>query len=110
MDVKAVPEKYDLATKKKVDIKNIKKTIKLIIESGIEHEFRTTVVPTIVDPAEDLPKIAEMIKGAQRYYIQQFRPLRCLDKNFEELMPYTLKELGEAVKKITVEFEVCEIR
>ncbi|MHA1354707.1 MAG: radical SAM protein, partial [Candidatus Heimdallarchaeota archaeon] len=49
MDVKAAPEKYHLAAGKKVDIKSIKKTIAIIIDSGIDHEFRTTVVPGIVD-------------------------------------------------------------
>ncbi|MHA1213334.1 MAG: hypothetical protein ACTSSH_12865 [Candidatus Heimdallarchaeota archaeon] len=110
MDVKATPEKYELATKTKVKIDRIKETIKIIIDSGLDHEFRTTVVPTIVDPEKDLPIIAEMIKGAQRYYIQQFRPLRCLDKNFEELTPYTLKVLNKAYDKVKDQFEVCDIR
>ncbi|HUT79726.1 MAG TPA: anaerobic ribonucleoside-triphosphate reductase activating protein [Candidatus Bathyarchaeia archaeon] len=110
MDVKAIPEKYEIATRKKVDINRIKETIKLIINSGIDHEFRTTVVPSIVDPEKDLPIIADMIKGAKRYYIQQFRPLRCLDESFEELTPYTLTELENAWTKIKDQFEICEIR
>ena len=110
MDVKATPEKYHLAAGKKVDVSNIQKTIKLIINSGIEYEFRTTVVPTIVDPEKDLPIIAEMIKGANRFYIQQFRPLRCLDKEFEKLEPYLLGVLEDACEKIKSNFEVCEVR
>ncbi len=110
MDVKAVPKKYHLAAGKKVDMKPIKETIKIIISSGIEHEFRTTVAPTIVDPEEDIPIIAEMIKGAKRYYIQQFRPLRCLDKEFEKMKPYSLTLLENAWKKVKSNFEVCEIR
>ncbi|MBN1330868.1 MAG: anaerobic ribonucleoside-triphosphate reductase activating protein [Candidatus Heimdallarchaeota archaeon] len=110
MDVKAIPEKYEQATKTKVDIKRIKETIKLIINSGLDHEFRTTVVPTIVDPEKDLAIIAEMIAGAKRFYIQQFRPLRCLDKSFEELRPYTLTVLEKAWLKIKDQFEICEIR
>jgi pyruvate formate lyase activating enzyme len=109
MDVKATPEKYKKATKRTVDIKKIKKTIKIIIESGIEHEFRLTVVPTIVDP-EDIPIIAKMIKGAKRFYLQQFRPLRCLDKKFEKLEPYKLPVLEEAWKKVKDQFKICEIR
>jgi pyruvate formate lyase activating enzyme len=110
MDVKAIPEKYELAAKRKVDMKKIKKTIKIIIESGLDHEFRTTVAPTIVDPIEDIPKIAQMIKGAKRFYIQQFRPIRCLDKEFEKLEPYKLSVIEKAWAKVKDKFEVCEIR
>ncbi|MHA1127104.1 MAG: anaerobic ribonucleoside-triphosphate reductase activating protein [Candidatus Heimdallarchaeota archaeon] len=110
MDIKAIPEKYHLAAGKKVDIKPIKKTIAIIINSGIDHEFRTTVVPTIVDVENDISKIAKMIKGAKRYYLQQFRPVRCYDKEFEKLVPYNLGLLEEAVEKIKTKFEVCEVR
>ncbi len=110
MDVKATPEKYPLAVNIKVDLKKIRKTISLIINSGIEHEFRTTVVPTIVEPETDIPIIAEMITGAKRYYLQQFRPIRCLDKKFESLEPYSLTRLEAAWKKVKDKFEVCEIR
>ncbi|MHA1504406.1 MAG: anaerobic ribonucleoside-triphosphate reductase activating protein [Candidatus Heimdallarchaeota archaeon] len=110
MDVKAVPEKYHLAAGKKVDIKSIRKTIAIIIDSGIDHEFRTTVVPGIVDVEKDISKIAKMIKGAKRYYLQQFRPIRCLDKEFEKLVPYNLGLLEEAVEKIKSKFEVCKVR
>jgi pyruvate formate lyase activating enzyme len=109
MDVKATPKKYKKATKRTVDIKKIEKTIKIIIDSGIEHEFRLTVVPTIVDP-EDIPIIAKMVKGAKKFYLQQFRPLRCLDKKFEKLEPYKLPVLEEAWKKIKGQFKICEIR
>lgn len=110
MDIKATPEKYHLAAGKKVDMKKIKKTIAIIIESGIDHEFRTTVVPTIVDVEKDIVKIAKMIKGAKRYYLQQFRPIRCLDKEFEKLVPYNLGLLEDAVEQIKTKFEVCELR
>ena len=111
MDVKATAEKYHLAAGlKKVDMKKIKKTIEIIINSDIDHEFRTTVVPTIVDVEKDIPKIAKMIKGAKRYYLQQFRPIRCLDKEFEKLVPYNLGLLEEAVEKVKSKFEVCELR
>lgn len=110
MDVKAVPGKYHKLSKSTIDIKKIKKTIKIIIESGIDHEFRTTVAPTIVDPEKDIPIIAKMIKGAKRFYIQQFRPLRCLDKKFEKLEPYRLPVLEKVWNKVKNQFEICEIR
>jgi pyruvate formate lyase activating enzyme len=110
MDVKATAEKYDLASRIKTPMKKLEETMKTIITSGIEHEFRTTVVPTIVDPEKDLPIIAKMIKGAKRYYIQQFRPLKCLDKEFEKIEPYSLTVLEKMCQKLQPLFEVCEVR
>ena len=110
MDVKAIPEKYHLAARKKINMKTILNTIETILNSNIEHEFRTTVVPTIVDPEKDLPIIADMIKGAKRFYIQQFRPLRCFDKKFEKLQPFSLTILEEICEKLKPMFTVCEVR
>ncbi|MBU0493436.1 MAG: anaerobic ribonucleoside-triphosphate reductase activating protein [Chloroflexi bacterium] len=62
-------------------------SIRLILTSGIAHEFRTTVVPHIVAPA-DVPAMARTIAGAQRYYLQQFRPTQTLDPAYQHVTPY----------------------
>src|SRR6266567_2858175 len=67
MDIKSSPENYDKATGTKVDIEAIKKSVKMIMESGIGYEFRTTVVPGIHGEA-DFVKIAKWIGGAEYYY------------------------------------------
>ena len=73
MDVKNSPEKYALTTNTPdLDIGAIKKSIKIIMESGVDYEFRTTV--THEDFSEDdFHKIGEMIKGAKRYFLQAFK-------------------------------------
>jgi len=45
MDLKGNFQDYEKFTGTKVDMDKIKESIKLIIESGKEYEFRTTVVP-----------------------------------------------------------------
>ncbi|NHJ05310.1 MAG: anaerobic ribonucleoside-triphosphate reductase activating protein [Candidatus Heimdallarchaeota archaeon] len=110
MDVKAIPKNYHLAVGKKINLKPILQTIEIILNADIDHEFRTTVVPTIVNPEKDLLEIAEMIKGAKRFYIQQFRPLRCLNKEFEKLQPLSLTILEEVCEKLKPKFTVCEVR
>ncbi len=73
MDVKAPPEKYSCIAGADVNIDDIKKSIRLIINSGKEHEFRTTVFrggPT----EEDFRKIGKMVEGAKKHYIQNFLP------------------------------------
>ncbi len=62
-------------------------SIRLILAAGVPHEFRTTVVPGIVTPA-DVPEMARTIAGAQRYYLQQFRPAGTLDPAYERVTPY----------------------
>ena len=81
MDVKAPLEKYRNIAKTKVNPDNIKKSIETIMDSGVEHEFRTTVVKSLLKKV-DLEKIASLIKGARLYVLQKFAPLKCLDKKY----------------------------
>ena len=47
-------------------------SIALIMSSGIDYEFRTTVVPQLQTIA-DFMNIDVMIKGAKRYFLQAYR-------------------------------------
>jgi pyruvate formate lyase activating enzyme len=89
MDVKAplVPHKYALAAGVKVDIAHIERSVSLLLEGRTEYEFRTTVVPGILDK-EDIVRIAQDIAGAQRYYLQQFVPRNTLDPAMLKRRPY----------------------
>ncbi len=94
MDVKGYnTELYKRATGVDVDIKDIKRSIRLIKRGMKEYAFRTTVVPTIHRPV-DVVRIAKMIRGAKRYYIQQFKHSDSLiDPSFNKIPPYSRKEL-----------------
>lgn len=56
-----------------VDFEPIKKSISLLINSGLDFEFRTTVVKEL-HTLDDFNEIAVMIKGAPKYYLQSYRP------------------------------------
>ena len=73
MDVKNSPEKYAKITNTpNLNMDAIRKSIKIIMDSGVDYEFRTTV--THEDFCEDdFHKIGEMIRGAKRYYLQAFK-------------------------------------
>lgn len=72
MDIKNSLDKYDpIAGTTKVNIDNIKKSIKLLQTSKVDHEFRTTIMKEY-HQIEDLKKIIELI-GDDRYFIQNFR-------------------------------------
>ena len=75
MDIKAplTPEKYSEATG--IDttllIEKVKTSIKTLMESNIDYEFRTTVVPTI-HTAKDIEQICNSLNGCKKYVLQEF--------------------------------------
>jgi pyruvate formate lyase activating enzyme len=96
MDIKAPlrEEKYDEVAGVSCSLPNIKRSIKLIMESGIESEFRTTVCPAFLDKS-DVVEIAQSIAGASRYILQAFRPTNCLDKKMFDVVPYSEEEMRD---------------
>jgi pyruvate formate lyase activating enzyme len=112
LDVKAPPEKYPLLVGRvgagldrawgmnaagaqvpvALDIARLERSMALVRESGISYEFRTTVVPGLLDD-EDVAAVAHWIAGAERYVLQQFRPLGTLDPVLEAVPPYPVERL-----------------
>ena len=72
MDIKAAPEHYALAAGTDVDLARVRESVDLIRSSGVEHEFRTTVVRGIHTQA-DFEAIGQWLEGAERYFLQPFR-------------------------------------
>jgi len=72
MDIKAPPEKYSLLSGRDVDISLIFESMKIIENSSLEYEFRTTFVPSLLSEV-DILRIKNMIKDKKRYRIQKFR-------------------------------------
>lgn len=78
MDVKAPLENYISLVGRRIDPEMIRTSIWVVKQSGIPHEFRTTVVPGL-HTTRELKAIAELIHGADRYVVQDFvssNPLR----------------------------------
>ena len=53
------------------DLSKIRESIGRLMESGVDHEFRTTVVEELHEE-EDIREIGEMIRGAKQYFLQSF--------------------------------------
>jgi pyruvate formate lyase activating enzyme len=109
MDIKTSLEKYGQATNSKIDAKNIKKSVELIKNSGIDYEFRTTVVPGLVEK-EDIEKIGKWLRGAKKIALQQFQNKRVLDKNFREIQPYSDEALNEFKEVLGKNIKEVELR
>ena len=72
MDIKNSPEKYGVtAGVENFDLAPIERSIELIKNSGVDYEFRTTVVAEL-HSAEDFEGIGKMIEGAKAYFLQSF--------------------------------------
>ena len=93
MDIKNDLDNYDEITQKKIDVSKIKKSIEMIINSGINYEFRTTVYPKYID-TENILKIAEYLKcvGSKKYVLQNY-----FDHN-KTVIPYASEKLREIQK------------
>jgi pyruvate formate lyase activating enzyme len=97
MDVKGPLRKYARIARVKVDTAKIRKSIGLVTASGIEHEFRTTVVRSQLDN-DDLIATAKLLKRAQLYVLQTFVPAKTLCPEFLAELPCTSDDFS-AVQK-----------
>lgn len=91
MDIKAPLAKYQTITQTDIDTKIIKKSIDMIMNSGVDYEFRTTIVKSQLS-VEDLRQIGELIQGAKRYYMQKFLATKILDETLMSEESYTDEE------------------
>jgi len=110
MDFKAPLEKYSQTVGVSVDCKNIQKSVKLIMNSGLPYEFRTTVVPGLLDKV-DFKKMGELIKGADKWYLQNFKSdTDLVDPKYQAKLAYTSQDMKDFadIGKQYVKF--CEVR
>lgn len=93
MDIKGpLDERYDEICGVKAPLENIKRSISILMDSEIEHEFRTTIVPHLIKEGE-VESIAAFIGGARKYALQQFRPGVTLDDRLSKIDPYPTERI-----------------
>jgi pyruvate formate lyase activating enzyme len=106
IDIKTAFDHYDRVGGNGGDVRS---SVGLIQESGVEHEFRTTVVPGIVD-SDDIHSISEVLTSEDLYVLAQFRPGNTLDPRFSDLEPYRSERLREWQHELTERGLRCELR
>lgn len=73
MDIKNSLDKYAQTVEtENLNLELVKKSINIIMNSGVDYEFRTTVTHELFDETS-FDGIATLIKGAKRYFIQSFK-------------------------------------
>lgn len=103
MDVKAPREKYEAAAGARVSLSALQATIDLLMGSGVEYEFRTTVVPELLTEP-DMRAIGRWIDGAATYVLQQFRPVNTLDVRYARLNAYPPERLRSMANQLRQRF------
>ena len=71
MDIKTPPGDISRVVSFDIDEEKIWETADMLMKSGVDYEFRTTMMPLL--DVEDIKRIAQRIKGAKRYALQQYR-------------------------------------
>ena len=98
MDIKNSPEKYaETVGIPGFDVSKIQRSIEIIRSSGVDYEFRTTVVSPLHN-ADSIAGAAEMVKGSPKYFLQNFVDSGNLI-NGEGMSGLTGEELDNALTK-----------
>ena len=100
MDVKApLDERYHKAAGCKVDLPAITRSIGLLIGGDVDYELRTTVCSNVLSE-KDMGDMSESLAGAERWILQPFRPINCIDAAFLEIAAATPEELGRLARLV----------
>ena len=111
MDIKNCPEKYpETIGLETYDLSEINKSRDYLLKGNVDYEFRTTVVKQFHE-VEDFKKIGEWIKGAKRYYLQNFEDHgTCIQNGLSEVSLDTLEKMKECVKDYVEEVEIRGVK
>ena len=88
---------------------DLKQSIDLIMNSGVDYEFRTTLIKWFHDEDDILEIVKNTIPKAKNYFLQNFRPWKTLDKDFSG-ESFKILEL-ENFKNIASKYVLnCDVR
>ncbi|MBR5755584.1 MAG: anaerobic ribonucleoside-triphosphate reductase activating protein [Erysipelotrichaceae bacterium] len=111
MDIKNCPEKYpETVGFESYDIGEIEKSKNYLLEGHVDYEFRTTVVKEF-HGIDDIRKIGEWIKGARRYFLQNFEDHgTCIQSGLGEVGVETLEQMSETVRPYVENVEIRGVK
>jgi len=108
MDVKAPLDRYEEVTGAADSDIAVHGSIRAIMRSGVDHEFRTTLArPVLLE--QDVVQIGAMLRGCHRYVLQPFVGGRTLDPGLAAV-PYTSEEMEELRRALVASGLPCEVR
>ena len=110
MDLKAPLDKYKEVVGAPVNCKSLQKSVKIIMTSGLPYEFRTTVVPGLLD-RKDFASMGEIIKGASKWYLQNFKSdTGLVNASYQSRAAYNNKDMEDFAAIGRKYVDLCEVR
>lgn len=110
VDIKGPPHKYSLITGIDINHSKIAETIKLLRSSSLEYEFRTTVVPGLLEE-KDILEIARELSGCRKYVLQQFRSSTgLLDPSLSSVVAFTRERVTKLANYCKEYIEDVQLR
>jgi pyruvate formate lyase activating enzyme len=113
VDIKGPPNKIRVIARTAMPetalVAATERTVGLLQASVVPYELRTTVVPGLLDES-DLAHLGKWLEGSHRYFLQQFRPGKCLDPLFADLRAYPPECLREQAGVLSRFFGSCTVR
>lgn len=109
MDVKTSLAEYGKLVGGGAKPEHIAQSIEMLKASGIPYEFRTTLIKEL-HPEAVLRELENLVRGAERYYLQVFRPGHTLHPLFATYHPFSAEEMQYLVKQFSVEVKEVGIR
>lgn len=80
----------------------IHQSIHILLKGKIDYEFRTTLVPTLMEE-EEVYTLAQQVRGARRFTLQNFNPRSAMDEDLRNVAPFderALRRMQERVNEI----------
>jgi pyruvate formate lyase activating enzyme len=110
MDIKSSKIGYNKTTNSKVDLERIRLSVDLIRNSGVDYEFRTTIVPGLHNES-DFEKIGKWLEGSKKYVLQAFEDKgKILDPKLKGRIKGQKIDLEKIAKNMEKYFGKVEIR
>lgn len=111
MDLKASPEKYIFATGGRGGFNPVRESGLLLMESGIDYEFRSTMVPGVITDDDVLKLIDELGPGKiRRYALQRFRSEKTLSEELRGMPSYPGGYLENLAERMSGKVEDVQLR
>ena len=104
MDLKAPPGGLHRAVSGDIDDTPIWQTADLLMSSTVNYEFRTTFMPLLT--VADITVIAQRIKGAKKYILQQYRKTESIALQPDPHSADTIKKAAQAAREFIADVTV----
>ena len=110
MDIKASLDNYQKVCGVDISIDKIQESVDLIRNSGVDYEFRTTVVPGL-HTVEEFKDVAKWLSGSRKYILQKYEDNgKILDETLTERISGKEIDLGKIKKIMETTIEDVSVR